>query len=181
MELAMRRVALIHNPQSGQSLFARDKALARAITLLRESGIEADSLETDGPGSAKNLARAAMRNGYDTILACGGDGTVHETLQALVGSDVALGVIPLGTANALAQDLGLGTSPVGAMRKLLTATPTQVPVGRIFYRDQQGTERSSFFTVAAGIGADALLMASMDAGLKRRFGYILYLIEATRI
>jgi YegS/Rv2252/BmrU family lipid kinase len=177
----VRRVALIHNPQSGQRFFRREQALSRAVALLRDAGIEADELETDGPGSAKNLARAAMRNGYDTILACGGDGTVHEVLQALVGTDVALGVVPLGTANALAQDLGLGTSPVNAMRKLLTATPTPVPVGRIFYRDQQGTERSCYFTVAAGIGADALLMASMDAGLKRRFGYALYLIEATRI
>lgn len=177
----MRRVALIHNPASGQQFLPREKALSRAVALLRESGVEADELQTDGPGSAKNLARAAIRNGYDTILACGGDGTVHEVLQALVGTDVALGVVPLGTANALAQDLGLGTSPVNAVRKLLTATPTQMPVGRIFYRDEQGSERSCYFTVAAGIGADALLMASMDAGLKRRFGYALYLIEATRI
>lgn len=151
------------------------------MDVLREAGIEADSLETDGPGSAKNLARAAMRNGYDTIFACGGDGTVHEVLQSVVGTDVALGVVPLGTANALAQDLGLGLSPANAVRKLLTATPTQVPVGRIFYRDENGAERSCYFTVAAGIGADALLMASLDAGLKRRFGYVLYMIEATRI
>jgi len=177
----MRRVALIHNPHSGQRFLSRDKTLARAMAILQEAGIEADALETDGPGSARNLARAAMRNGYDTILACGGDGTVHEALQALVGSDIALGVLPLGTANALAQDLGLGLSPVNAVRKLLTATPTKVPVGRIFYRDKNGTERTCFFTVAAGIGADALLMASMDAGLKRRFGYALYVIEATRI
>jgi YegS/Rv2252/BmrU family lipid kinase len=177
----MRRVALIHNPKSGQKFFARNRAISRAIEVLRGAGVEADALETDGPGSARNLARAAMRNGYDTVLACGGDGTVHESLQALVGTEVALGVVPLGTANALAQDLGLGTSPVNAVRKLLTATPTQVPVGRVFYRDEQGVERSRFFTVAAGIGADALLMASMDPGMKRRFGYALYLIEATRI
>jgi diacylglycerol kinase (ATP) len=177
----MRRVALIYNPQSGQYSGQREKSLRSAIAVLREAGIEADALETDGPGSAKNLARAAMRNGYDTILACGGDGTVHEVLQCLVGSEVALGIIPLGTANALAQDLGLGTSPMKAARKLLDATPTQVPVGRIFYRDDSGREQSCYFTVAAGIGADALLMASLDAGLKRRFGYALYIVEAVRI
>lgn len=177
----MRRVALIYNPQSGQYSAQRDKSLQRALALLREAGIDADALETDAPGSAKKLAKAAMRNGYDSILACGGDGTVHEVLQCLVGTDVALGVVPLGTANALAQDLGLGTSPVNAVRKLLAAIPTKVPVGRIFYRDKNGTECSSYFTVAAGIGADALLMASLDAGLKRRFGYALYMVEATRI
>jgi diacylglycerol kinase (ATP) len=178
---ALRRVALIYNPQSGQHSAQRDKSLRRALELLREAGIDAEALETDAPGSAKTLAKVAMRNGYDSILACGGDGTVHEVLQCLVGTDVALGVVPLGTANALAQDLGLGTSPVNAVRKLLTAKPTKVPVGRIFYHNKDGVECSSYFTVAAGIGADALLMASLDAGLKRRFGYALYMVEATRI
>jgi diacylglycerol kinase (ATP) len=177
----MRRVALIYNPQSGQYSSQRDGALKGVLALLRGEGIEAEALETDGPGSAKTLARAAMRNGYDTILACGGDGTAHEVLQCLVGSEVALGVIPLGTANALAQDLGLGTSPIKAVRMLFGAVPTPVPVGRVFYHDKAGAECSCYFTVAAGIGADALLMASLDAGLKRRFGYLLYVTEAARI
>jgi diacylglycerol kinase (ATP) len=177
----MRRVALIYNPESGQYSARRARALSGTIAALRNAGVEVEALETDAPGSARTLAKTAMRNGFDTIIACGGDGTVHEILQVLVGTDVALGVAPLGTANALAQNLGLGRSPVKAVSKLLTATPTKVPVGRIFYHDKTGAERSAYFTVAAGIGADALLMASMDAGLKRRLGYALYLIEATRI
>ena len=177
----MERVALIYNPASGQYSARRSATVRKVIAVLRDAGTEAEALETNAPGSARSLAKAAMRNGYDTILACGGDGTVHEILQCLVGTPVALGVIPLGTANALAQDLGLGTSPVNAVRKLLKATPTPIPVGRVIYHDLNGGERSSYFTVAAGIGADALLMASMDAGLKRRFGYLLYMVEATRI
>jgi diacylglycerol kinase (ATP) len=177
----MRRVALIYNPESGQYSSRRAASVKGALAVLRDAGIDAEALETIAPGSARTLAKAAMRNGYDTILACGGDGTVHEVLQCLVGTEIALGVVPLGTANALAQDLGLGTSPIGAVRKLLKSVPTQVPVGRIFYQDSAGTERSRYFTVAAGIGADALLMASLDAGLKRRFGYVLYLVEAFRI
>lgn len=177
----MERVALIYNPASGQYSRRRAATVKKALAELHNAGIDAEALETDAPGSARTLAKAAMRNGYDTIIACGGDGTVHEVMQCLVGTPVALGVVPLGTANALAQDLGLGTSPVNAVRKLLTAVPTPIPVGRIFFRDQNGTERSRYFTVAAGIGADALLMASMDADLKRRFGYLLYLIEAARI
>jgi YegS/Rv2252/BmrU family lipid kinase len=177
----MERVALIYNPASGQYSARRAAIVKSVIAVLHDAGIEAEALETDAPGSARSLAKAAMRSGYDTIIACGGDGTVHEVLQCLVGTPVALGVVPLGTANALAQDLGLGTSPVNAIRKLLEAKPTAIPVGRIFYRDSTGAERSRYFTVAAGIGADALLMASMDAGLKRRFGYLLYMVEATRI
>ncbi len=177
----MQRVALIYNPASGQHSRRRAATVKRVLALLKKAGIETEALETDAPGSARKLARAAVRNGFDTVFACGGDGTVHEVLQSLVGTSVALGVVPLGTANALAQNLGLGISPAKAVRKLLAARPCEFPVGRIWYRDPQGVDRSSYFTVAAGIGADAMLMASMDAGLKRRFGYLLYLIEGARI
>lgn len=177
----MRRVALIYNPASGQYSATRGDVVRRVMAVLRDAGIEAEALETKAPGSARALASAAVRNGYDTILAGGGDGTVHEILQCLVGTPVALGVIPLGTANALAQDLGLGRSPVKAVRALLHASPTQVHVGHIFYRDDKGADCSRYFTVAAGVGVDALLMSRLDAGLKRRFGYALYIVEAIRI
>ncbi|MGB6974792.1 MAG: diacylglycerol kinase family protein [Terracidiphilus sp.] len=177
----MRRVALIYNPASGQLSGRRARIVQKALALLREAGLDAEALETDAPGSARSLAKAAVRSGYDTILACGGDGTVHEVLQSLVGTSVALGVVPLGTANALAQDLGLGRSPLQAVRRLLHAEPQQVPVGRIFYRDRLGAEHSRYFTVAAGVGADALMMSRLDLKLKRRFGYALYLVEAFRV
>jgi YegS/Rv2252/BmrU family lipid kinase len=177
----MRRVALIYNPASGQYSARRAGYVQAALAMLRKAGIDADALETNAPGSAGVLAKLALRNHYDTVLACGGDGTVHEVLQCLVGTDVALGVVPLGTANALAQNLGLGKSPLKAVRELLKAAPMQVPVGRIYYRDNAGVERSRYFTVAAGIGADALLMSRLDAELKRRLGYALYLVEAFRV
>jgi diacylglycerol kinase (ATP) len=90
-------------------------------------------------------------------------------------------VVPMGTANALASDLGLSKSPEKAIRKLLTARPVQVPVGRITYRTADGDERSQYFTVAAGVGADALLMARMDPVRKKKWGYLLYVVEAFRI
>jgi YegS/Rv2252/BmrU family lipid kinase len=177
----MRRAALIYNPASGQDFPWRTSVVENALALLRRAGIQTDALETDGPGSAGALAQQAIGQGCDTILACGGDGTVHEILQCLVGTPVALGVVPLGTANALAADLGLGRDPVRVVERLLTALPVRVPVGQIFYRDPQGAARSRYFTVAAGVGADALFMSRLDARLKRRFGYILYLIEGLRV
>jgi diacylglycerol kinase family enzyme len=122
-----------------------------------------------------------VRRGCDTILACGGDGTVHEILQSLVGTDVALGVVPLGTANALAANLGLHSSPAKTVRKLLSATPVRLSVGQISYRDTAGATQSRYFTVAAGVGADALFLSRLDPGLKRRFGYLLYLVEGFRV
>lgn len=177
----MRRVALIYNPASGQHSRRRASQIQSAITLLKNAGVEADALETHAPGSGKSLALAAVRQGYDAVLACGGDGTVHEVLQPLVGTDVALGVVPLGTANALAQNLGLGRDPIKAVRALLQSKPMEFPVGRIFFRESNGLEEWRYFTVAAGIGADALLMSSMDPELKRRYGYALYILEAFKI
>ena len=151
------------------------------MAVLAEAGVAAEAFTTEEAGSATKLARKAIQQGCDTIFACGGDGTVHEVLQSLVGSDVALGVIPLGTANALAADLGLTASPAKVARALMEATPTRVSVGRIHYHDSDSKSHSRYFTVAAGVGADALLMSRLDARLKRRLGYVLYLIEAFRI
>ena len=102
----MRRVALIYNPVSGRRLRKRVVEIAQVAMVLREAGIAVKVFPTESPTSASVQAQTAAGEGYDTILACGGDGTVHEILQNLVGGPVALGVIPMGTANALATDLG---------------------------------------------------------------------------
>lgn len=135
----------------------------------------------EGPGGGTVHAREAVKRGCDAVIACGGDGTVHEILQAVTGTEIALGVIPLGTANALAADLGLIGPPERAAQKLVEAARVRIPVGRIHFRDRSGQADSRYFLVAAGIGADALLMSRLDTGLKRRFGYIVYLLEGFRI
>lgn len=176
-----RRVAIIENPESGQPSSLRKGALARALAALRSAGVSTEHHVIDGQGSGSILARRAMDSGCDAVLVSGGDGTVHEVLQALVGTPVALGVLPMGTANALASNLGLERSPRKAVQKLLESQRVQIPVGRTICKDSTGQERARYFTVAAGVGADALLMARMDPALKRRFGYLLYMIEAFRI
>jgi diacylglycerol kinase family enzyme len=87
----------------------------------------------------------------------------------------------MGTANALAADLGLPGSPIQAAKMLLTATPMRVSVGQVFYHDSEGETRSRYFIVAAGVGADALFMGRLDPKLKQRFGYALYVAEAFRL
>lgn len=177
----MRRVMLIDNPVSGSNTPRRKGEIEEATALLRVAGVAVERQSIDGPGSGAALAREAVERGFDSVLVCGGDGTVHAVLQNLVGADVALGVIPMGTANALAADLGLKKSPRQAVEALLGARRVKVPVGRISCRRTDGTESSRYFTVAAGIGADALMMKRMDPALKRRLGYLLYLMEAFRI
>ncbi len=177
----MRRVALVDNPASGLHSSRREATVRAAMEALQSAGVAVDHLTIDGPGSGSALAREAMARGCDSVIVCGGDGTVHEVMQSLVGTGVALGVVPMGTANALASNLGLSKSPEKAIQALLSAKPVQVPVGRVSYRTVDGEERCRYFTVAAGVGADALLMARMDPGLKRRLGYLLYIVEAFRI
>jgi YegS/Rv2252/BmrU family lipid kinase len=181
MKHRMRRAALIENPVSGSVSGRRKQVVRSALSALQAAGVDVDQVVLQGPGSGAALAREAIDRGCDAVLVCGGDGTVHEVLQGVMGTSVALGVLPLGTANALAADLGLAGSPEKAIHALLEAARVQVPVGRITYRALDGSEQSHYFTVAAGVGPDALLMARMDPVLKRRLGYVLYLIEACRI
>lgn len=180
--IAMHRAALIYNPASGQRPKKRAARIAQAIRVLDAAGIEVETIATTSPESAAQQARHAVSEGYDTILACGGDGTVHEVMQGLVGlPNVALGVIPMGTANALASDLGVPFSSGKAARALLDAVPVRVPVGRIFYRDIYGAEHSRYFVVAAGVGVDAHFFSRLDSKLKRRFGYLAYLMQALHL
>ncbi len=176
-----RRVAVIDNPNSGQEKKHRKLVLRDLMAALADAQIQVEELMIDGPGSGSTLACAAIERGCDAVIVCGGDGTVNEVLQCLVGKQVALGVMPFGTANALASNLGLTGSPQQMIEALLSSERVEVPVGRIFFSDAIGQQGSRYFTVAAGIGADALLMSRLDPGMKRRFGYALYLFEAMRI
>lgn len=181
-QIAIRRAALIYNPASGQQPKRRAARIAQAIGVLKTAGVEVETIATESPVSAAYQARQAASEGYDTILACGGDGTAHEVLQGLVGlSNVALGVIPMGTANALAADLGIPTASAKAAKTLLDAAPVRVPVGRIFYRGADGDDLSRYFIVAAGVGVDAHFFSRLDSKLKQRFGYAAYMMEALRM
>jgi diacylglycerol kinase (ATP) len=179
---AMRRAALIYNPASGQQPQKRAARIAQAIAVLKDAGVAVETIATTSPESAAGQARQAVNDGCDTILACGGDGTAHEVLQGLVGlPKAALGVIPMGTANALAADLGIPSASAKAAKALLNAVRVRVPVGQIFYRDQNSAERSRYFIVAAGVGVDAHFFSRLDSKLKQRFGYAAYMMEALRL
>jgi diacylglycerol kinase (ATP) len=181
----MRHVALIYNPISGSGQSRRAAMVARIAGLFEAAGIAVRILPTTSPGSAGTLAQKAAEEGCDTIIACGGDGTVHDALQGLVGQAAgqiaALGVIPMGTANALAADLGLPHAALNAAQMLLSAELVRMPVGRVFFHDCDGTEQSRYFVVAAGVGVDAFFFSQLDSRTKQRFGYAAYLVNALRL
>jgi len=116
----LKRATLLYNPLAGSSRNQqrRRESIESAARALRAAGVEAICTPTESAESGGEQARHAIVRGSDTILACGGDGTLHDVLQGVVGSDTALGVIPLGTANALAYDLRIPFHPARAATTL---------------------------------------------------------------
>ncbi len=178
----MRRAALIYNPASGQ---ARDRRLAdvdAAAALLRSEGVDVTTVATRAAGSAGEQAREAARGGCDTVIACGGDGTIHDVLQGVVATQTALGVIPLGTGNALACDLGMSRDPAKAAHQLAQAEPRRIAAGKVEFQDRAtGAPTCRYFTVIAGVGADAQMLYSLDLAYKHRYGMGAYYLTAARL
>ena len=100
----------------------------------------------------------------------GGDGTINETVEGMIGTSVPLAILPAGTANVLATELKLGRDPVKAARRLGEMTPRQVSVGHVTFKD--GVERH--FLLMAGIGLDAHVVYNINAALKARTGKFAY-------
>lgn len=177
----MRKAALFYNPLSGRRKKYRLQDVEAAARVLREARVEVDVAPTRAASDAGAQVRMAIRDGFDTIIACGGDGTVHDVLQGMMGRDAALGIIPLGTANAMAHDLRLPLNPVGSARALLTATPKRFAVGKIDFRDFNNLPSFRYFTVAAGIGVDAHLFYKLNRLMKDRMGMLAYYSKALHL
>ena len=177
----MRRAALFYNPISGRRKKHRLSDVEAVKSILRGAGIEVEVAPTRAASDAAAQVRLAVRDGFDTIIACGGDGTIHDVLQGLAGKDAALGIIPLGTANAMAHDLRLPLTPEGAARALLNAVPKRIAAGRIDYRDFNNLPAFRYFTVAAGVGVDAHLFYNLNRLIKDRMGMLAYYSKATHL
>jgi len=177
----MRKALLLYNPQSGRRVRRRLADVEAAAEVLRKGGVNASTTPTRAAGEAAQQVKQAIAEGFDTIFACGGDGTVHDVLQGLVGTDACLGIIPLGTANSLAHDLGFPASPLRTARAALSAAPRRVTVGRLEYRDFAGNTCNRYFALAVGIGVDAHLFYNLNPLTKRRLGMMAYYSRATRL
>jgi diacylglycerol kinase family enzyme len=175
---AMRKAALLYNPDSGGGSKRRHSELQSVLALLSAAGVDATLVLTDSRAQAEEKARQAVLAGCDTIFACGGDGTIHNIIQVLANTNVALAVLPMGTANALAHDLGLPMNSVAAARSALGGTLRRVALGRIQYVDLEGQPGSRYFVIAAGVGVDAHLFYKLGHGTKRRLGMAAYYAKA---
>ena len=176
-DLAMRKAALLYNPDSGGSK-QRQKELQSALQILRDGGVEAELYAADSREQAAELIRQSIASGCDTVFACGGDGTVNNIAQVLANTPVAMGVLPIGTANALAHDVGLPLKIPAAAKAALNGEQRRVALGKITYTDLKGVRNARYFVVAAGIGVDAHLFYKLQTSTKQRLGMGAYYAKA---
>lgn len=168
MSTENRRILLIYNPTAGGRQRAR---FDNVVAALRKLACALTLAETHHRGHAEEIARAADAEAFDVVAACGGDGTVNEIINGLAGKDIALGIIPLGTANVLAGEIGLPRDPQKIAEALAHGPIRAVHVGRANGRR---------FSMMAGIGFDALVVSRVSLKLKKWIGPLAYVWESLR-
>jgi YegS/Rv2252/BmrU family lipid kinase len=171
-----RKALLLFNPVSGTHHKQRAATMKRIAELFRRAGVEATVEVTRARGSAGEQARSAIACGCDAVFACGGDGTVFEVLQGVAESGAMMGVIPLGTGNVLAHDLGLAIRPERAAAQVLGYEPRTIALGSI-----KTGGRSGYFTVAAGVGVHAEMLYRANARAKQRGGFLSYYAHGMKL
>jgi YegS/Rv2252/BmrU family lipid kinase len=163
------RVAFIFNPASGQANAALRRSQIEG--LLQRAGLTCGLTETSLDRGAGPLAQEAVRGGRERVIVSGGDGSVMEAAGALAGTGVALGIVPGGTGNLFALNLGIPADTDAAVRLALTGRPTAIDVG--CWNDTP-------FVLMAGMGWDARLIHDADRHLKKRLGVLAYFWAALR-
>ncbi len=164
---------LIVNPRAGRGDAAgRAREVERFCEHLRGHGIHIELHETKGTNDAARLASEATRDGrIRDVIVSGGDGTIHEALQGLVGADVRLAVWPAGTANVLARQLNLPFDALDAAAVFARGRTRRITLG---CATDERTEARRYFFMMAGIGLDASVVRHVRPALKRRVGELAY-------
>ena len=177
--VAAKALLLIVNPTAGR----RRRGLVDAVAArVRQEGWSVDVVETTAAGDARRLAEACDASRYSVIAVAGGDGTINEVVNGLAGrgdDTPAVGIVPLGTANVLAHELGLGFSAAAVARTMTAGRALLVQPG-----EAVNGAGARCFSLMAGAGFDAKVVAGVSAPLKRRLGRAAYvwrsLVEARR-
>ncbi|MBT0994020.1 diacylglycerol kinase [Cellulomonas sp. DKR-3] len=125
--------------------------------------------ETSAEDPGKGQAEQAVADGAEVVIVCGGDGTVRSAIEGLVGTDAALAILPGGTGNLLAANLGIPTDLDDALEVVLTGSRRTIDVGEI---------EGQAFAIMAGMGFDAQVMSAAPTALKARAGWLAYVVGA---
>jgi diacylglycerol kinase (ATP) len=179
---SLRNALLIHNPNAGNGGSGRRRMLDEARRILSLGGIEADLQETRGPGDATVMAERATREGRQLVIACGGDGTLNEVVNGLAaqqnGHRVPMALLPGGTANVLAKEIGLPWDIPAAATKLVHGEVKEIALG--LATPLKEPSKARYFLSVAGAGPDGMIVYSIDLDLKARVGILAYWWQGAR-
>ena len=161
-----RNILVIYNPTAGWRRRGRFRKTLRHLARL---GCVVTVRETLAQGEAKTFAAEGAGQGYDAIVVAGGDGTINEAAGALAFTSERVAVIPIGTANVLAGELGLPSKPEAVAQTIVNGAERAIHIGRLGERH---------FMMMAGVGFDARVVAAMETGLKSVLGKYAYVVAA---
>lgn len=164
-----KRVFVIYNPMAGRHRAGCFKAYLKA---LENQGAQLTVYATEHAGHAINIVRDIVTDEPDLIIAAGGDGLVNEVVNGLAGHDWPLAVMPLGTANVLAHELGLPFAPKKWAHAVMHGTVQPVYLGRA---------GSRYFTLMCGVGFDGLAVAGINLKLKKKVGKAAYVLAGLKV
>jgi diacylglycerol kinase (ATP) len=156
---------IICNPSAGKR--NGHNGLKAAINVFEQAGWNVELAETSGPGDATRLARKAAGQGHDSVLVAGGDGTMNEVVQALAGTETALGYVPFGTVNVWAREIHLPLAPEKAARVLVEGRIESVDLG-------VANDRRFLLMASLGFDSEVIRRARSLESLKPRFGILPY-------
>lgn len=159
----IERVLLIVNPASRRAARLRPKV----VKAFAKAQVECDFMLTEAPGGAATIAKTHAHK-YDAVFTLGGDGTVMEVLGALAHHGPPVGVLAGGTANVVARTFRIPLNPIRAIPMLLNGDEARMDLGRL------GDGRR--FAIGVGVGLDATMISEAPARLKKRFGFMAYVI-----
>jgi diacylglycerol kinase (ATP) len=174
----IRSALLVVNPNAGRVRSSESKRLDSARRILERDGIQTDLALTDGPGDASEIARRAVADGRQMVVACGGDGTFNEIVNGLAGSHVPLALLPAGTANVLAKELSLPWNVERAAALVAGSRLRRIALG--LATSGEGNVAPRHFLSVAGAGPDGAIVHALDLGLKQRAGVLAYWAEGIR-
>jgi diacylglycerol kinase (ATP) len=178
----LRNALLIHNPNAGNGGSGRRQMLDEARRIFSFAGIEAELIETRGPGDATEMALRATAEGRQLVIACGGDGTLNEVVNGLAaeqnGNPVPLALLPGGTANVLAKELNLPWDIPSAAERLVHGHVRDIALGLATPLEEP--EKQRYFLSVAGAGPDGMIVYAIDLDLKARVGILAYWWQGAR-
>jgi YegS/Rv2252/BmrU family lipid kinase len=165
-------MVIVFNPVAGRR---RAHLLWRVLDVLVANGVRLELAETHRRGHAECLARDAVARGEPMVVAAGGDGTIAEVANGLMGSQARLGVIPLGTANVLAHELGLPFAPRAVAAALAFGRTRLLWPGQA-----HGPDGTRMFVQMLGVGFDAHVVCHLPFPLKKALGKGAYVLQSLR-